>query len=304
MAIALNERNIPHEKCLVDLQNKPENFTSTYARASPARAKVPVLEVGDDVLVESMVILEYLDRESAADPIVRASERLLAAELPKSFGYISVLKEEEGSEAEAKAIESLIESLQSADALLRTHARGDGPFVGDAFGHVEEAAAPFACRLLVSLRDHLSGAAAHFAPHGLQRGHHFLVMALGEHAERGQNECHRDQTDNERRGAVGEGRHVGATNAVPVFAEAPFFATRAQDSASTVGALERIGGRHECRVRVRGRLAGFGAQAFEHFRGRGKPVFGRSGDERRGRPEPRQRRDDAITTRNAFAWAL
>ena len=30
---------------------------------------------------------------------------------------------------------------------LRTHARGDGPFVGDAFGHVEEAAAPFACRL-------------------------------------------------------------------------------------------------------------------------------------------------------------
>ena len=51
MAIALNERNIPHEKCLVDLQNKPENFTSTYARASPARAKVPVLEVGDDVLV-------------------------------------------------------------------------------------------------------------------------------------------------------------------------------------------------------------------------------------------------------------
>ena len=68
-----NERNIPHEKCLVDLQNKPENFTSTYARASPARAKVPVLEVGDDVLVESMVILEYLDRESAAIPIVRAS---------------------------------------------------------------------------------------------------------------------------------------------------------------------------------------------------------------------------------------
>ena len=51
MAIALNERNIPHEKCLVDLQNKPENFTSTYARASPARAKVPVLEVGDDVLL-------------------------------------------------------------------------------------------------------------------------------------------------------------------------------------------------------------------------------------------------------------
>ena len=36
MAIALNERNIPHEKCLVDLQNKPENFTSTYARVSPA----------------------------------------------------------------------------------------------------------------------------------------------------------------------------------------------------------------------------------------------------------------------------
>ena len=147
MAIALNERNIPHEKCLVDLQNKPENFTSTYARASPARAKVPVLEVGDDVLVESMVILEYLDRESAADPIVRASERLLAAELPKSFGYISVLKEEEGSEAEATAIETLVDSLKSADALLRTHARGDGPFVGDAFGHVEEAAAPFACRL-------------------------------------------------------------------------------------------------------------------------------------------------------------
>ena len=79
MAIALNERNIPHEKCLVDLQNKPENFTQAYARASPARAKVPVLEVGDDVLVESMVILEYLDRESAADPIVRVRHAFFPA---------------------------------------------------------------------------------------------------------------------------------------------------------------------------------------------------------------------------------
>ena len=51
------------------------------------------------------------------------------------------------TEAEATAIEALVDSLKSADALLRTHARGDGPFVGDAFGHVEEAAAPFACRL-------------------------------------------------------------------------------------------------------------------------------------------------------------
>ena len=108
-----------HERCVVALQNKPENFTQAYARASPARAKVPILEVGDDVRVESMVILEYLDRESAADPIVRASERLLAAELPKSFGYISVLKEEEGSEAEAPAIEALVDSLKSADALLQ-----------------------------------------------------------------------------------------------------------------------------------------------------------------------------------------
>ncbi len=55
-AIVLAEKEVPFERINVDLANKPEWFKTI----SPT-GKVPLLKVGDDVLFESSVIVEYLE---------------------------------------------------------------------------------------------------------------------------------------------------------------------------------------------------------------------------------------------------
>jgi glutathione S-transferase len=74
-AIALAERGVPFERRTVDLADKPAWF-----RAISPLGKVPLLRVGDAVLFESAVIVEYLeDTETPplhpADPLVRARHR-------------------------------------------------------------------------------------------------------------------------------------------------------------------------------------------------------------------------------------
>jgi glutathione S-transferase len=55
-AIVLAEKDVPFERINVDLTNKPEWF-----RAVSPTGKVPLLKVGEDVLFESSVIVEYLE---------------------------------------------------------------------------------------------------------------------------------------------------------------------------------------------------------------------------------------------------
>jgi glutathione S-transferase len=55
-AIALAEKQVPFERQYVDLAERPDWFTA----ASPL-GKVPLLIVGDEVLFESSVIVEYLE---------------------------------------------------------------------------------------------------------------------------------------------------------------------------------------------------------------------------------------------------
>jgi glutathione S-transferase len=54
--IALTEKGVPFERIDIDLNNKPDWFL----KLSPL-GKVPVLQVGDKVVFESAVILEYLE---------------------------------------------------------------------------------------------------------------------------------------------------------------------------------------------------------------------------------------------------
>jgi len=73
--IALTEKRVPFERVDVDLSNKPGWFTAL----SPL-GKTPVLRVGDRVIFESAVILEYLEETQAsplhpADPLRRAEHR-------------------------------------------------------------------------------------------------------------------------------------------------------------------------------------------------------------------------------------
>jgi len=151
--VSLREHGLDHETCIVDLQNKPENFTALYLRASSnaqASAKVPILEINDDtVLIESAVICDYLDdlvgsKCSAAD---RANARLFATLFQPAMGYINILKAEPGSQAEAQAVEKLREGMRAMNGYLSAHGRPDGPFLlGNEWTSAESNTAPFATR--------------------------------------------------------------------------------------------------------------------------------------------------------------
>lgn len=74
-AISLAEKAVPFERIYVDLSNKPDWF-----KAISPLGKVPLLRVGDAVIFESSVILEYLEDTRPnplhpADPLVRADHR-------------------------------------------------------------------------------------------------------------------------------------------------------------------------------------------------------------------------------------
>ncbi|WP_119299500.1 glutathione S-transferase family protein [Dongia deserti] len=74
-AIALEEKGVAFERINVDLANKPDWFL----KISPL-GKVPLLKVGDAVIFESAVILEYLEETQPnplhpADALKRAEHR-------------------------------------------------------------------------------------------------------------------------------------------------------------------------------------------------------------------------------------
>jgi glutathione S-transferase len=74
-AIALAEKGVGFRRVDVDLSNKPDWF-----RAISPLGKVPLLRVGDDVLFESAVIVEYLEETNPHplhphDPLERAKHR-------------------------------------------------------------------------------------------------------------------------------------------------------------------------------------------------------------------------------------
>jgi glutathione S-transferase len=74
-AITLDEKQVPHERVYVDLSDKPDWF-----KAMSPLGKVPLLQVGSEVLFESAVIVEYLEETHGpamhpADPLERARHR-------------------------------------------------------------------------------------------------------------------------------------------------------------------------------------------------------------------------------------
>ena len=75
--IALTEKGVAFDRIYIDLADKPDWFLAI----SPL-GKVPLLKVGDDVIFESAVILEYLEETQPhplhpADPLARARHRAM-----------------------------------------------------------------------------------------------------------------------------------------------------------------------------------------------------------------------------------
>lgn len=165
MAVALRETLVPFETEMVDLQDKPANFTGLYSAACAnerERAKVPLLEVseGGPILVESLVIVEYLhdlsldsSSEASMNAMQKASARLFTSLCQPKLSYINILKADAGSEEEAKATEELRSGLREIDSYLQQHGDSSGPFFfGESFSVLAEAVlSPFVQRLVTVL---------------------------------------------------------------------------------------------------------------------------------------------------------
>ncbi len=136
-AIALTEKGVPFERIDIDLANKPDWFL----KISPL-GKVPLLRVGDDVIFESAVILEYLEetqpnRLLPADPLVRARHRAMIEFGSAILNDIWVLETTPSREAfTARAAE-----LEKKLARLETEVKGPW-FAGERFGLVDAVFGP------------------------------------------------------------------------------------------------------------------------------------------------------------------
>lgn len=143
---------------MIDLKDKPDDFVSLYksAVADPElSAKVPLISLDDgSVLVESMVILDYLEEvapQGSLSAMQKARARLFAALYPGRLSSFSILKTDPGSDEEAAAVAKLRQDLRAMNAFL-LDSDPSGPFLfGSSFTYAECAAAPFAQRLMTVL---------------------------------------------------------------------------------------------------------------------------------------------------------
>ena len=137
-AIALHEKGVPFERIDIDLDNKPDWF-----KALSPLGKVPLLKVGDAVIFESAVIVEYLEDTQPhplhpADPLRRAEHRAWM-----EFGS-SILADIWGfyTAPDDAALQAKQRTLTDKFARLEQH-MGDGPyFEGARFSLVDAVFAP------------------------------------------------------------------------------------------------------------------------------------------------------------------
>jgi len=150
---------VAHETIECDLQNKSDEFIDVYKRANPGgRAKVPVLEIDGETLVESSVTVEYLAERSGApfypaDAGKRASARLMA-EIQPFQNYFAFIKVRDDKEKLAEKVAAFEKDVANFETFLEVHqGDSDGPFLcgGDlCFG--EANMAPFVARAIPNLK--------------------------------------------------------------------------------------------------------------------------------------------------------
>jgi glutathione S-transferase len=137
-AIALAEKGVPFERINVDLANKPDWFL----KLSPL-GKVPLLKVGDRVIFESAVILEYLEDTQPnplhpADPLARAEHRSWIEFGSAVLGDLWGLYTATDAEAFAAKVQALAAKFARIEARL-----GDGRwFDGGKFSLVDSVFGP------------------------------------------------------------------------------------------------------------------------------------------------------------------
>ncbi len=141
-AIALAEKGVPFERRTVDLAVDPADRPAWFRAISPL-GKVPLLQVGEAVLFESAVIVEYLEdthepRLHPADPLARARHRAWMAFGSFVLADIWTVETTPDRGAFAAAAARLREKFARLEAELAS-----GPyFAGGAFSLVDAVFAP------------------------------------------------------------------------------------------------------------------------------------------------------------------
>lgn len=149
--IVLRTKKVDFEVTYINLREKPDWFL----KISP-HGKVPVLNVGDDVLFESNAIAEFLDETVSpqlhpTDAIKRARNRAWTDFVPDfSKGLSAAYRRdtvEEMEEGRADA-EKVLGKLEDA---IKNERGNDGPyFNGDTLCLVDAAYAPFLQRFMIA----------------------------------------------------------------------------------------------------------------------------------------------------------
>lgn len=137
-AIVLAEKEVPFERINVDLANKPEWF-----KAISPTGKVPLLKVGDEVLFESSVIVEYLEETQPKPlhppvPLSKARHRAwmeFGSAILADIWTLETTPDEKTFHAKAKLLKEKFTKLEKA--------LNAGPyFAGEKFSIVDAVFAP------------------------------------------------------------------------------------------------------------------------------------------------------------------
>jgi glutathione S-transferase len=136
--ITLKHKNIDYDINYIDLADPPDWFLEK----SPLK-KVPMLQIGDEVLFESAVINEYLDEITGAelqpaDPLARAKNRAWIEFASNMLGNLYMMKMSKDEERYNRYRATLVEQMHRLERNF-----GDGPwFNGEKFSLADTAFAP------------------------------------------------------------------------------------------------------------------------------------------------------------------
>ncbi|KAK4750430.1 hypothetical protein SAY87_003912 [Trapa incisa] len=130
--LALKVKGIEYEYVEEDLMNK----SSLLLQYNPVHKKIPILVHNGKPIVESMVILEYIEetwsdgpRLLPEDPYERAKIRFWATFLHQQVFEVLVLVLKTDGEAQAKAMEQLHEKLKLLEEGIKGSFPGGSPAV-------------------------------------------------------------------------------------------------------------------------------------------------------------------------------
>lgn len=162
--LALEEKNIPYDTVLINLQDKPEWFKNMV----PTQL-VPAVKINGELVYESYDIMMELEKQFPDPPLLPSSseQRQEVEEVCKlasdvsSAGYkylASVMKKEEEPGAEQKAEDAFLLQLDNLEGVMSKHA---GPYLVGNFGLADvvhcSAMERFAANMPVVAGLHLKG---------------------------------------------------------------------------------------------------------------------------------------------------